>query len=123
MTESEFIEELSARWPRLNPGEPTMDTIELASVAVSEHPRSAKLWTMRGNLLELADLETGHALREPERCYRQAIKLDPFLAEAYEDLAWFLDAVLGKRRKAKSCSVRTHYRPNHNFGASANRAF
>lgn len=78
---------------------------------------------MRGNLLELADLETGHALREPERCYRQAIKLDPFLAEAYEDLAWFLDAVLGKRRKAKSCSVRTHYRPNHNFGASDNRAF
>lgn len=101
MTESEFIEELSVRWPRLNPSEPTMRTIEIAGAAVAEHPGSAKLWTMRGNLIELADIEIGQPLREPERCYRQAIKVDPFFVEAYEDLAWFLDAVLGKRRKAK----------------------
>ena len=78
-----------------------MRTIELAGVAVAEHPGSAELWTMRGNLLELANIETGQPLREPERCYRQAIKANPFFVEAYEDLAWFLEAVLGKRRKAK----------------------
>lgn len=51
--------------------------------------------------LELAEFETAAPLKEPVRCYRMAIKIDPFNIEAYEDLAWFLDAVLRNRRKGK----------------------
>jgi tetratricopeptide (TPR) repeat protein len=73
----------------------------MADAAVREHPRSPKLWVIRGNLLELARLETGYTLNESAFCYRQAIRVDPFFIEAYEDLAFFLDAVMGNRRKAK----------------------
>lgn len=102
MNEDQYVDELQRRWPKVStPGEPTEATLELTRQAVEEHPASAKLWIMRGNLLELADVETNLPLTEPMRCYRRAIHVDPFNIEAYEDLAWFLDAVLGNRRKAK----------------------
>lgn len=103
MEQEQYVGELQSRWPRgPTHSEPTQATLHLANVAVQKFPMSAKLWIMRGNLLELSSFETCLPFSEPARCYRIAIKLDPFNIEAYEDLAWFLDAVLGNRRKAKS---------------------
>jgi len=102
MEQAEYIEALQGRWPKgARHPEPRASTLDLANRAVQEHPRCAKLWIIRGNLLELANIETHLPLKESERCYRTAIKIDPFNIEAYQDLAWFLDGVLGKRRKAK----------------------
>lgn len=56
---------------------------------------------MRGDLLQLANVQTGYALDESERSYRAAIKADPSFIEGYRELAYFLDVVMGKRRKAK----------------------
>ncbi|MEX8506122.1 hypothetical protein [Leptothrix ochracea] len=101
MTQDEYIYKLKQCWQKILSTEPTKTTIILADLAVQEHPKSSELWRIRGNLLELANFDTGHPLKESLRCYRLAVKLDPFFIEAYEDLAWFLDAVLGNRRKAK----------------------
>jgi hypothetical protein len=98
----QYINELERCWPQVSSQlEPTEATLQLAQRAVQEYPTSAKLWIIRGNLLELANFDTSLPLREPMRCYRAAIKIDPLNIEAHEDLAWFVDAVLGNRRKAK----------------------
>ena len=102
MEETTYIEELKRRWPRQHDSnEPTQSTIQLVNAAVQEHPKSAQLWRMRGNLFELANFDTGYPLKECESSYRRAIKEDPYNPDSYLDLAWFLDAVMNKRRKAK----------------------
>lgn len=102
MSEDEFIAAIRARWPSDTASdEPSVATIQLADDAVRAFPSSAKLWVMRGDLLQLADVETGYALLESERSYRIAIKVDPGCIEGYRELAYFLDVVMGKRRKAK----------------------
>lgn len=102
MNEDEYIAAIGARWPSDSASnEPSTATIRLADDAVSAFPASAKLWVMRGDLLQLSDVDTGYALVESERSYRTAIKVDPGFIEGYRELAYFLDVVMGKRRKAK----------------------
>lgn len=102
MNEGEYIAAIRARWPSdAARDEPSVETIRLADEAVVAFPSSAKLWVMRGDLLQLADIETGYALEESERCYRAAIKADSSFIEGYRELAYFLDVVMGERRKSK----------------------
>ncbi|WP_338846240.1 hypothetical protein V8J88_21100 [Massilia sp. W12] len=101
MTEADYISEIERRWPSRCPGEPTRETIHLTKKAVEIFPKSAKLWVMRGNLLQLIDFECDIPLGESEYCYRQAIAADHFFAEAYEEMGYFLDVIMGKPRKAK----------------------
>lgn len=102
MNEDEYIAAIGAQWPSdAVKDEPSIETIRLADEAVEAFPSSAKLWVMRGDLLQLAGVETGYALEESERCYRIAINADPSFIEGYRELAYFLDVVIGKRRKAK----------------------
>ena len=102
MTENEFLEELKRRWPRDHASlEPSSATIELADAAIRAWPSSAPLWTVRGDLLQLVDNETGYPLKEVGRCYREAIKADPRYAEAYEELGRFLAETMDNRRKAR----------------------
>lgn len=102
MTEAEYISELLKRWPRDHASqEPTRETIDMTQEAVENFPKSAKLWVMRGDLLQLVNFELDVPLNESSKCYRQAIKADPFFAEAYEEMGYFLDVVMANPRKAK----------------------
>lgn len=102
MTEVEYIVELRKRWPRgPSSQEPTPETIQISLDAVQKHPQSAKLWVMRGDLLQLLMFDCEIPLNESARCYRQAIKADPLFIEAYEEMGYFLDAVMANPRKAK----------------------
>lgn len=102
MAEIEYIAELWKRWPsdRSSP-EPTPETIQITQDAVEKYPHSAKLWVMRGNLLELINFECDIPLNEAAKCYRHAIKADSSFIEAYEDMGYFLDAVMANPRKAR----------------------
>ena len=51
MKESEYIEKLFALWP--TEGETSDEALALADEAVRAHPASAKLWCMRGDLIQL----------------------------------------------------------------------
>lgn len=101
MTELEFIAEISRHWPReISSSEPTSATLTLVNEAVASFPLSAKLWILRGCVLQLAD-GAMYPLQESGRCFVEAIRVDPSCAEANYELAKFLDSVMGKPRKAK----------------------
>ena len=102
MTESEYINYFKSHWPKdFQSFEPTKETIELTERAVKDFPNSAKLWVIRGDLLQLINFECEIPLEESQRCYFSAIKADPNFIEAYEEMGYFIDAILGKPRKAK----------------------
>ena len=96
MTESDYIAELKSRWPRDEAGdrEASMETLALADEAVRAFPRSAPLWVIRGNLLELGPEECTLPLEESLVCYKKAIEIEPQLAEAWEEAGYFYRNVL-----------------------------
>ncbi len=101
MTEEEYFELIKSHWPSRNELEPTPETIALCDKSVTEFPNSARLWVMRGDLIQLMNFEDDlHPLSEIEHSYRMAITADPTDAEAYTELGIFLD-LMSKPRKAK----------------------
>lgn len=101
MTEQDYVELIKGQCPSSNEAEPAPKTIAVCERAVAEFPSSAKLWLMRGDLIQLAGYEGTPALSEAEQSYRRAITASPSCAEAYEALAHFLDAVIAQPRKAR----------------------
>ncbi|HYY96095.1 MAG TPA: tetratricopeptide repeat protein [Pyrinomonadaceae bacterium] len=100
MNEQGYIEKLSLLWPRA--GEASAEAIRLADEAVGEQPGSAKLWCMRGNLIELGPESCPYKLDEALNCYLRAVEVNPTFAEAYEEAGHFYDNVPGQRDKARS---------------------
>jgi len=76
MTEADYIAEITKRWPSTCSGEPTLETVQLTQEAVENFPHSARLWVMRGDLLQLIDFDYDIPLKESKYCYRQAIAAD-----------------------------------------------
>lgn len=101
MTESDYVVIIRSRRPSDSEVEPTPETVAICEQAVAEFPASARLWLMRGDLLQLANYEGAPSLPEVERSYRRAIAACPSCVEAYEELARFLDTVMAKPRKAR----------------------
>ncbi len=102
MTEQDYIEQLEARFPHtLESIEPTVQTIKLCDQAVQAHPHSAKLWSLRGGLLQLARYDTGYALEESAICFVMAIRAEPHDPAHYVELGHFLEDVMNNPRKAK----------------------
>lgn len=101
MTEAEYIREIKQRWPKSSDNvEPTQEIMNLTLESLKEFPESEKLWIFRGDLLQLVG-QDGFDLNESEKCYRKAISINPYSAEAYLELARFIDIVMAKPRKAK----------------------
>jgi tetratricopeptide (TPR) repeat protein len=103
MTESDYVTELKSRWPTDEAGkrEATLETLALADEAVRAFPRSAPLWVIRGNLLELGPEACALPLEESLVCYKKAIEIDPHYAEAWDEVGHFYDAVLNDERAAQ----------------------
>jgi tetratricopeptide (TPR) repeat protein len=66
-------------------------------------PQSAKLWVIRGDLLQLAREDCPYPLEESLSCYKKAIEIDPQCADARESAAHFYDAVMRDRDAAALC--------------------
>jgi tetratricopeptide (TPR) repeat protein len=103
MTETDYISELKSCWPRDEAGkrEASMETLALADAAVRAFPRSAPLWVIRGNLLQLGPQDCPLLLEESLACYKKAIEIDPQCAEAWEEAGHFYDAVLDDENAAR----------------------
>jgi hypothetical protein len=100
VTESDYITELKARWPRTHSDEVSLETIALAGEAVQVFPQSPKLWVIRGDLLQLGPEDCPYPLEESLVCYKRAIEIDPRFAEAWESAAHFYDAVMADEQAA-----------------------
>jgi tetratricopeptide (TPR) repeat protein len=95
MTEDIYIFQLRASWPRWpNVGGASLTTITLADEAVRAFPQSAKLWVMRGCLIQLGSESSPYPLEEALRSYQRAIEVNPQFAEAWEEIGYYYDVIL-----------------------------
>ena len=99
MNESDYIAELSSLWP--NESETSKEALALADSAVRLFPNSAKLWCMRGDLIQLGPVDTPYGLEEALACYERAVSIDPQFAEGYEEIGHFFDAVMPNPKRAR----------------------
>ena len=97
--ESFYIEKLQALYPQ--EGEASDEALAMAEQAVAQCPTCAKLWYLRGNLIQLGDAESKYELVDALRSYEQAIAVDPSCTEAYESIGFFYDAVMDDPRSAE----------------------
>jgi tetratricopeptide (TPR) repeat protein len=76
--------------------EPSFEHIRLVEEGLREHPRSARLWNLRGDLIQLVEddqtLES-YSLDDARDSYEHARAAAPDDPEAYESLGHFFDAV------------------------------
>ena len=99
MTEDDFISELRASWPR--EGDASVAVIALVDEAVRAFPRAARLWVMRGDLIQLGSESCPHPLEEALRSFQRAVELDPQFAEAWEEIGHYYDVVLADEKTAQ----------------------
>ena len=99
MKESDYIEKLFTLWP--TEGETSADALALADEAVRAYPHSAKLWCMRGNLIELGPAGIPYGLEDALACYERAVVIDPNFAEGHEEIGHFYDAVMPNPSRAR----------------------
>jgi len=92
MSEEEYIRELRERTTVGNGA--SLEIVALADEAVRDFPRSAKLWCLRGDLIQLGPENTPHSLDDALACFQRAIEIDPGFAEAWEELGHFYHVVL-----------------------------
>jgi len=77
MTKGDYISALRSRWPRRHTDDVALETIALANAAVNACPMSARLWVMRGNLIQLGSEDCPHSLDDARASYRRAVEVDP----------------------------------------------
>ncbi len=94
-----YIDRVQALYPQ--EGEASAEALALVEQAVAECPKCAKLWCLRGDLIQLGGPESRYELADALRSYEQAIAFDPLCAEAYESLGFFYDAVIDAPESAE----------------------
>lgn len=92
MSEDDYLSQLRERVP--NEGDASLDVIALADEAVQAFPESARLWCLRGDLIQLGPENNPRSLEDALASFRRAIELDPGFVEAWEEIGHFYDAVL-----------------------------
>lgn len=100
MTEIDYISDLEARWPQDDTSDVPLETIAIADEAVRAFPLSARLWEMRGCLIQLGPECCPHPLEESLRSFRRAVELDPQFADAWDEMGHYYDAVLDDEKTA-----------------------
>jgi tetratricopeptide (TPR) repeat protein len=99
MNEDDYISELRASWPR--EGDASIAVVALVDEAVRAFPLSARLWVMRGDLIQLGSDLCPHPLEEALRSFQRAVELDPQFAEGWDELGHYYDAVLNDEKTAQ----------------------
>lgn len=99
MNESDYINRLEALFPEQ--GDASVETLDFAEQAVAAFPHCARLWCLRGNLIQLASLEANYETGDALRSYERALAADPDCAEAYESIGYFYDALMDDPRSAE----------------------
>lgn len=96
MTTSEqtYIDQISSQWPRKwGESKVSLALVTLVEEAVSTFPKSAQLWCIRGDLIQLAPIEAQYELADALLSYQTAIEIDPLFAEAYESIGYYYDVI------------------------------
>lgn len=94
MTEAEYVIELKSRWPKTIGDEVSPETRAVVEAAVAAFPASARLWVIRGDLIQLGPEDGTYSLDDALQPYRPAVKADPRCDDAWKSIGHFYDAVM-----------------------------
>lgn len=97
--EEPFIDRLHDLWPEEGPA--SAEALELVEEAVRNVPRSARLWVMRGDLLQLVDEPDEAQLERALASYQRALSIDHTFADAHEAIGYYCDALLDNYEDAE----------------------
>jgi tetratricopeptide (TPR) repeat protein len=100
MEEADYIEKLKSSYPAEGEDVHT-EILALADEAVRTFPQSAKLWCIRGDLIQLGSGEPSYELADALASYERAIIVDPKCIEGYEEIGYFYDLVIDDEERAK----------------------
>jgi tetratricopeptide (TPR) repeat protein len=100
MEESAYIEKLKSSYPAEG-GEVPNDALAYADEAVRAFPQSAKLWCIRGDLIQLSSEDSPYELADALASYERALAADPKYVEAYEEIGYYYDLVMDDEERAK----------------------
>lgn len=100
MTEEEYFAQLSAAFE----GKAAVGarTLGLADAAVNWYPGSARLWTLRGRLIQLAPEGSAYLLADAFASFQRAMEADPTYAEAYEEAGYYWHVMKGDAARAEA---------------------
>ncbi|HEY5505552.1 MAG TPA: hypothetical protein VIK28_10385 [Sedimentisphaerales bacterium] len=101
MTEDDYISDLRTRWPHDDASDASLETIAVADEAVRAFPLSARLWEMRGCLIQLGPESLPHPLEESLHSFQRAVEIDPQFADAWDEIGHYYDAVLDDEKTAQ----------------------
>jgi predicted Zn-dependent protease len=106
MTEQQYLDALGEFGARLvaDPaaGAATWaDAWTLVGDAVAEHPRSAALWCVRGDLVLMGPEDGGPPIEEARRSFLRAVECDPDDGDAWQELAHCEDVVANDLQAAE----------------------
>ena len=113
MTEAEYVEEFKNRWPRMAANEASNDTLQLADAAVQAFPLSARLWDIRGDLIQFGPESMPQPLEDALASYQRAVAVDPEFATAWDSIGHYYDVhldneVAARRHFARAAWLRRH---------------
>jgi tetratricopeptide (TPR) repeat protein len=77
------------------------DIDELDDILEAEGP-SVDALILRGQLIQLVDGEDSEVFDEAFACFQEAVELDPTSADAFEELAHFMDDVADEPEEAEA---------------------
>jgi tetratricopeptide (TPR) repeat protein len=93
-SEQSYIDRIAAQWPRKwGESKASLALVTLVEEAVSTFPKSAQLWCIRGDLVQLAPIEAQYGLADALLSYQTAIEIDPLFAEAYESIGYYYNVI------------------------------
>ncbi|MBI3191455.1 MAG: hypothetical protein HYZ36_02235 [Pedosphaera parvula] len=91
MTEDEYVAAVSDG--RRSACETSDDLFRLIEEAVRVYPDSARLWQIRGDMIQLGSEGSPYALSEALVSYQKAISIDPRFARAHESIGYYFDVI------------------------------
>lgn len=91
MSELEHIEKVFAVWPRRESADGDAAVpLRLVEEALLQHPASAKLHCMKGDLIQLSD-GLSYQLEDALASYERAVEVAPDFSEAHEAIGYYHD--------------------------------
>lgn len=91
MDEQAYINTIASQWPKDK--EASVELLALAEEAISAFSQSAKLWCMRGDLIQISGLEANYELADAVASYQRAVAVNPLCGEAYESIGYYYDVI------------------------------
>lgn len=93
MTEAEYIKKVTEAKQLLREDALSPEPLSLVLRALAQHPDSAKLHCLFGDLIQLSDAFPEYELSDALKAYEKAAVLDPSCAEAFEEIGYYYDAI------------------------------